>query len=179
MNRVEQAMLQNRNNLAPTFRHDTAELLRLALPLIAVTTSRMLMGFIDVTMVSRLGTDALAAILPAALMMWAFICFGCGVGTSVQTFASQADGRGEPERGAAYAWQTLYFGLALVPVAYCSTKLVPGLYAFAFSARSTKSRSIFSFRPAPEIPDIAFTMAVPCRSPARASGRSGSSVAVG
>lgn len=123
-------MLQIRNEHKLTFRQDAVDLLRLALPLIAVTTSRMLMGFIDVTMVSRLGTDNLAAILPAALMMWAFICFGCGVGTSVQTFASQADGRGEPERGAAYAWQTCYFGLALIPVAYFSTNLVPGLYAW-------------------------------------------------
>ena len=42
-------------------RSATKELLWLALPLVAVTTSRMLMGFIDVTMVSRLGTEALAA----------------------------------------------------------------------------------------------------------------------
>jgi MATE family multidrug resistance protein len=106
----------------------TLELLRLALPLIAVTTSRMLMGFIDVTMVSRLGTEALAAILPAALMMWAFICLGAGTGTSVQTFASQADGRGEPQRGAAYAWQTVYLGIAFMPLAYAGSKLAPALY---------------------------------------------------
>ena len=76
-------MLPERNNASqPRFRL-TMELLRLALPLVAVTASRMLMGFVDVTMVSRLGTDALAAILPGTLMMWAFVCFGCGVGTSV------------------------------------------------------------------------------------------------
>jgi MATE family multidrug resistance protein len=121
-------VLQNVTTLDTSRRTATVELLRLALPLIAVTTSRMLMGFIDVTMVSRLGTDALAAILPAALMMWAFICIGAGTGTSVQTFASQADGRGEPERGAAYAWQMVYLGLAFVPVAYAGTRLVPVLY---------------------------------------------------
>ena len=111
-------------------RSATKELLWLALPLVAVTTSRMLMGFIDVTMVSRLGTEALAAILPAALMMWAFICPGMGVGTSVQTFASQAHGRGEPERGAAYAWQMVYLGVAMVPAAYYASRFVPLLYAW-------------------------------------------------
>jgi multidrug resistance protein, MATE family len=122
-------VLQQRNNWISAQFGPTAELLRLALPLIAVTASRMLMGFVDVTMVSRLGTDALAAILPGTLMMWAFICFGCGVGTSVQTFASQADGRGKPEEGAAYAWQTVFLGLAFLPLAYAATQVIPLVYA--------------------------------------------------
>ncbi len=106
----------------------TLELLRLALPLIAVTASRMLMGFIDFVMVAKLGTDAQAAMSPATLLIWAFVALGMGMATSVQTFASQAHGRGEPERGPAYAWQCIYLGLAFGVVAWPATHLIPALY---------------------------------------------------
>lgn len=102
----------------------TRELLRLASPLIAVSASRLLMGFVDFVMVSKLGTDAQAAIGPATILVWTFLAMGMGPATSVQTFASQADGRGEPERGAAYVWQTIYMSILLVlvvwPVAACT-----------------------------------------------------------
>lgn len=114
--------------LSPQPRAAAMELLRLAGPLIAVSASRMLMGFIDFVMVSRLGTDAQAAISPAALLVWGFLGIGMGAATSVQTFASQADGRGEPERGAAYTWQTLYLALGFAPVAVLAMVVIPPLY---------------------------------------------------
>jgi MATE family multidrug resistance protein len=117
------------HNLTPSHA-DARDLLRLALPLIAVSASRMLMGFIDFVMVSQLGTAAQAAISPASLLVFTFLCLGMGAATSVQTFASQADGRGEPERGAAYAWQTLYMALALGPLVWPLSQLMPGLYAW-------------------------------------------------
>ncbi len=104
------------------------ELLWLAGPLVAVTASRMLMGFIDFVMVAKLGTDAQAAMSPATLLIWAFICLGMGMATSVQTFASQADGRGEPERGPAYACQCIYIGLGFGLLTWPATQLIPGLY---------------------------------------------------
>lgn len=121
-------MLHNREYPSLLRNGAARELLRLALPLIAVAASRMAMGFIDFVMVSRLGTDAQAAISPATLLVWAFICLGMGAATSVQTFASQADGRGEPEKGAAYAWQTVYAGLVICVFTWPATLLVPGLY---------------------------------------------------
>jgi len=105
-------------------------LLRLALPLIAVTSSRMAMGFIDFAMVSRLGTAAQAAISPATLLVWAFICLGFGLATSVQTFAAQAHGRGRPEEGAAYAWQSIYLGAAFGLITAPLAVLIPALYAW-------------------------------------------------
>jgi MATE family multidrug resistance protein len=88
----------------------------------------MLMGFIDFVMVARLGTDAQAAMSPATLVLWAFVCLGMGTATSVQTFAAQAHGRGEPERGPAYAWQCVYLGLAFGLLTWPATQLIPGLY---------------------------------------------------
>ncbi len=98
----------------------TAELLKLAMPIIGMMVSRMLMGFIDFVMVSRLGTDAQAAISPATIFVFALACLGMGAAQSVQTFVSQADGRGEPEKGGGYAWQVYYIaaicGIATLPI---------------------------------------------------------------
>ena len=95
------------NNLAP--RHSPAKaLLLLALPIMGMTVSRMLMGFIDFVMVSQLGTDAQAAISPCTMLVFTIACLGMGIAHSVQTFVSQADGRGEPHLGGGYAWQSLY-----------------------------------------------------------------------
>lgn len=100
--------------------HHALELLRLALPIIGMTVSRMAMGFIDFVMVSQLGTEAQAAISPATIFVFALACFGMGAAQSIQTFVSQADGRGEPQRAGRFAWQALYmaafFGVLTYPV---------------------------------------------------------------
>ena len=120
-NRTSKSLIQARGSL-------TAQLLRLALPIIAMTASRMVMGFIDFAMVSVLGTEAQAAISPASILVFAFISFGIGMASTVQTFSAQADGRGEPEQGSAYAWQTFYmaavFGLLVWPL----ISFVPSFY---------------------------------------------------
>lgn len=90
----------------------TLALLALALPMIGITVSRMLMGFIDFAMVSQLGTAAQAAISPSTILLFVLACAGMGIAQAVQTFVSQAEGRGEPERGGAYVWQTVYMALA-------------------------------------------------------------------
>jgi MATE family multidrug resistance protein len=114
----------------PTQRQALWQLLVLAAPLIAVSASRLLMGFIDVLMVARLGTDALAAVTPATMFVWIFIWSGMGTASSVQTFASQADGRGEPERGAEYAWQTVGLGLFSALAAWGVSHAMPTMYAW-------------------------------------------------
>ncbi len=96
--------------------HATRALLLLALPMIGITVSRMLMGFIDFAMVSQLGTAAQAAISPSTLLLFVIACAGMGIAQAVQTFVSQAEGRGEPERGGAYVWQTVYLALAAAAV---------------------------------------------------------------
>lgn len=102
-------------------RGPTLELLILALPMIGMTMSRMLMGFIDFVMVSWLGTSAQAAISPSTMLLFAVSCVGMGLVQGVQTFVAQSDGRGEPERAGGYVWQTIYiaafFALLTLPIA--------------------------------------------------------------
>ena len=96
---------------ALTAENDALELIKLALPIIGMTVSRMLMGFIDFVMVSQLGTEAQAAISPATIFVFAGACLGMGAASSVQTFVSQADGRGDTRQAGAYVWQVLYICL--------------------------------------------------------------------
>jgi MATE family multidrug resistance protein len=86
-------------------------MLKLAAPLIVTHISYTIMQFVDRFMVSRLGTEALAAILPAGFVAFVPAGFVFGVIISVNTFVSQSFGRGEKENCSNYCWQAIYMGL--------------------------------------------------------------------
>ena len=87
-------------------------MLKLAAPMVITTISFTLMQFVDRFMVSRLGTDALAAILPAGYV--SFLPSGLAIGAyaSLNTFVSQSLGRGDRRSCSNYYWQSVYMGLA-------------------------------------------------------------------
>ncbi len=87
-------------------------MLKLAAPMIVTNISFTVMQFVDRLMVSRLGTDELAAILPAGVVSFLPGSFAVGVLTSVSTFTSQSFGRGENRECPKYCWQGIYMGLA-------------------------------------------------------------------
>jgi len=86
-------------------------MLKLAGPMIITTISFTVMQFVDRLMVSRLGTVALAAIVPAGLVSFLPASFLIGAMTSVTTFVSQSLGRGEKRNCSHYCWQGIYLGL--------------------------------------------------------------------
>jgi MATE family multidrug resistance protein len=100
--------------------HVPVSLLALALPIIASMVSRTLMSFVDFIMVSQLGTEAQAAIMPAGILLFCVISFGMGTVSIVNSFVSQSMGRDRLADCSAYAWQGLYLslamGLLIVPV---------------------------------------------------------------
>ncbi len=87
-------------------------MLKLAAPMVVTTISFTLMQFVDRFMVSRLGTNALAAILPAGYV--SFLPSGLAIGAfaSLNTFVSQSLGRGDRRSCSNYYWQSVYMGLA-------------------------------------------------------------------
>jgi len=87
-------------------------MLKLAAPMVVTTVSFTIMQFVDRFMVSRLGTDALAAILPAGYV--SFLPSGLAIGAfaSISTFVSQKLGRGDRRACSNYYWQAVYMGLA-------------------------------------------------------------------
>jgi MATE family multidrug resistance protein len=86
-------------------------MLKLAAPMVVAHISFTIMQFVDRFMVSRLGTDALAAILPAGYVGFLPTAFAIGVMTSVNTFVSQSLGRGDQKACSNYCWQAIYMGL--------------------------------------------------------------------
>ena len=87
-------------------------MLKLAAPMVVTTISFTVMQFVDRFMVSRLGTEALAAILPAGIISFVPASFVVGAMTSVNTFVSQSLGRGQKRDCSNYCWQAIYMGLA-------------------------------------------------------------------
>ena len=85
-------------------------MLKLASPVVVTTISFTIMQFVDRFMVSRLGTDALAAILPAGYVSFLPGGFAIGTMTSLNTFVSQSFGRGATRDCSNYFWQTVLMG---------------------------------------------------------------------
>ncbi len=104
-------------------------MLKLAAPMVVTTVSFTIMQFVDRFMVSRLGTNALAAILPAGFASFLPGGFAIGAMTSLNTFVSQSLGRGERQACANYYWQAIYMGLAyFVAVVAVMWPLAPFLF---------------------------------------------------
>lgn len=91
-------------------------MLMLSAPMIITSISFTIMQFVDRFMVSRLGTDALAAILPAGMVSFLPASFAIGVITSVNTFVSQYFGKGQKKECSKYCWQAIYMGLIYMTV---------------------------------------------------------------
>ena len=100
------------------------EILHLALPIIASMASATIASFVDTWIIALIGTDEVAAGMPAGVMSYTLTALPLGIAQCVSTFTAQAFGRGSPQEGAAYTWQGLYLSLivgiccfALWPVA--------------------------------------------------------------
>ncbi|UCC23293.1 MAG: MATE family efflux transporter [Planctomycetota bacterium] len=106
-------------------------MLKLAGPMIITTISFTIMQFVDRFMVSRLGTAALAAILPAGFVSFIPASFVLGVFASVSTYVSQSLGRDERRECSSYCWQAIYLGLVysavVVAIAWPAAPWVFGL----------------------------------------------------
>ena len=87
-------------------------MLKLAAPMVVAHISFTIMQFVDRFMVSQLGTEELAAILPAGYVGFLPAAFAIGVMTSVNTFVSQSLGRGDKRACSNYCWQAIYMGVA-------------------------------------------------------------------
>ena len=86
-------------------------MLKLSAPMVITTVSMTVMQFVDRFMVSKLGTESLAAIWPAGLVAFIFGGFAMGSLTSLNTFVSQSLGRGNKTDCSRYFWQSTYMGL--------------------------------------------------------------------
>lgn len=87
--------------------------LALAVPIVLVQLAQMSMSFVDVSMVGRLGTEALAAIVLGSTTFFTLMLVCLGVLIAVQPTVSQAVGAGDTEAAARGARQGLWLALIL------------------------------------------------------------------
>jgi MATE family multidrug resistance protein len=126
----------------PPLRQELGRMIRLALPIAGTMLSAMLLGFTDFVMVSRLGTEATAAISPASMLLYTVLCVGFGLANSVQTFTSQSMGRGRPREAAAYAWQALYVAIVFAAAAYPVSRMMPDLWSWVDHAELVQRQQV-------------------------------------
>src|SRR5262249_25066353 len=100
------------------------ELLRLAIPLILSSSFMTLQITIDRALLSRAGSDAVAASMPAAVLYWTFLTLLQNTANYATTFVAQYTGAERPHRVGPAVWQALYFSvvagvafLGLLPLA--------------------------------------------------------------
>ncbi len=85
-------------------------MLKLATPMVVTTISFTIMQFVDRFMISRLGTDALAAIMPAAFVSFMPGALALGSLASLNAYVSQSFGKGNMRDCSNYFWQAFYMG---------------------------------------------------------------------
>lgn len=111
-------------------RQVVVHLLRLAGPIIATMISRTVMSFVDFVMVSKLGTEAQAAIVPAGMVLFTVIGMGMGMMTGVNTLVSQSFGRGRHADCGIFTWQGIHIGWIMGLLAAPLVGFAAPLYAW-------------------------------------------------
>ncbi|MEM9373411.1 MAG: MATE family efflux transporter [Planctomycetota bacterium] len=107
------------------------ELLKIAAPSVATMSSYTAMQFVDKLMVSRIGPEPIyvAAQSNAGVLCWTIMTFCVGVTGLVSSFVSQNLGAGKPERGSAYAWNSMYIAIGYwAAIMLPAVLVVPSIY---------------------------------------------------
>ena len=117
--------------LIAQIRREYPLLLRLALPLIGAELGWMLMNFVDLAMVGRIGSTALAAVSVGNAVYIIFAIVAEGMMMGLDAVASQAYGAGKLEECHKSLWAGLQLAvplaLAMVTVNWWSAPLLPAL----------------------------------------------------
>jgi len=122
-------------------------MLKLATPMVVTTLSFTIMQFVDRFMVSRLGTDALAAILPASVVSFLPTSFATGAMTSLNTFISQSLGKGDRGDCSNYFWQMLYVGFVyFVVVVAVMWPAAPWIFKMMGQPQEVANMEVIYFR---------------------------------
>ncbi len=97
-----------------TIRGTLRQIAMIAAPSVVTMTSYSAMQFIDRMMVKEIGPEPkyIAAQGTAGITTWTLMTFCVGLTGVISSFVSQNLGAGKPERGAAYAWASMWISLA-------------------------------------------------------------------
>ncbi|QRN98279.1 MATE family efflux transporter [Archangium violaceum] len=137
----------------PSRREELKELWKLALPIAIAQAGQSLMSFVDTAVVSRAGTQALAAVGLSTAVFFAVSSFAMGLMMGVDPLVSQAFGAGNARRARGLLWQGSYLavivGLALAVPLMVVPRMLP-LFGVDF-AELPEVRDYLDWR-APSLP---------------------------
>jgi MATE family multidrug resistance protein len=108
----------------PSRREELRELWKLALPIAIAQAGQSLMSFVDTAVVSRAGTQALAAVGLSSAVFFAVSSFAIGLMLGVDPLVSQAFGARNAPRARELLWQGSY--LAIIVGSVLAVPLVMG-----------------------------------------------------
>ncbi|ATB35148.1 multidrug resistance protein NorM [Cystobacter fuscus] len=108
----------------PSRREELQQLWKLALPIAIAQAGQHLMGFVDTAVVSRAGTQALAAVGLSSSIFFALSSFAMGLMMGLDPLVSQAIGARNLSRARVLFWQGSY--LALIVGTVLAVPLVVG-----------------------------------------------------
>jgi len=118
------------------------ELLAVALPLVISSGSTTLMYVVDRVFLTWHSPEALAAAMPASMVHWSLLSVPFGVAMYTNTFISQYDGAGRPDRIAASLWQAIYLSLIAGVILALFTPLAGPVFAWAGHAATVQALEV-------------------------------------
>ena len=120
--------------------------LTMSLPIIVAMASSTIMHFVDAWMVSRVGTEEIAAVGPAGSWVFILIAFLIGVLSCTSTFVGQSFGAGNYRDCARYAWQGVYIALVLGGAATLLWPVAPAMFAAIGHGARVQEREVIYFQ---------------------------------
>jgi MATE family multidrug resistance protein len=122
------------------------EVLRVALPLILSSSSWTIQHFLDRVFLTWYSPQAIAAAMPAGILLFTFICFFIGVANYVNTFVAQYVGAGRPQRVGAAIWQGVYFSLPAGVILLCLMPFAGQIFSLIGHAPEVQAEEVTYFR---------------------------------
>lgn len=122
------------------------QLIKVAFPLILSTGSISVMLFIDRMLLSWASTENIAAVLPAGILNWAFLCPFFGTALYTSTFVAQYVGARKFDRVGAAVWQGLYLSLVGAILMPLLAPFADEIFAFIGHAPEIQELEVTYFR---------------------------------
>jgi len=122
------------------------EVLGVALPLVVSSLSWTVMTFVDRMFLNRVSNTAMSAAFSSAVIWFAIFCLPMGICGYVNTFVSQYNGDGQPERIGPSVWQGVWVALFVTPLALAMIPLAPWIFSWTLHTPESIQQEIVYFQ---------------------------------
>ncbi|MEM7312409.1 MAG: MATE family efflux transporter [Planctomycetota bacterium] len=122
------------------------EVMIVALPLVASLLSWTIMNFVDRMFLLWHSQEAMAAAMPAGMVVFTLICFPMGIAGYANTFVAQYDGSGQHSQIGKIVWQAFFIGIAATPLYLLTVYVAPSLFQMAGHPPTIQAHEVTYYR---------------------------------